>query len=99
MADPHALLTHLKTIQHSVLVTGLRDFLLLARTPDDESVALERFPDELRDRAESLMLIVEGAVARGPVVGGAAAARCARRLAARPFADPPSRADNPRRVL
>lgn len=57
----------------------------------------ERSSDELRDKAESLMLIMEGAVARAPVIGGAAAARCARLLAARLVKDSPSRTDNTRR--
>ena len=57
----------------------------------------ERSLDELRDKAESLMLIMEGAVARAPIIGGAAAARCARRLAARLLADSPSLIDNTRR--
>lgn len=59
----------------------------------------ERSPDEPRGEAENLMLIMEGAVARAPVIGGAAAARCGRRLAARLLADSPSRADNTRRDL
>lgn len=49
----------------------------------------EDSPDELRDKAESLMLIMEGAVARAPVIGGASAARCARLLADRLLANSP----------
>ncbi|MBC3193101.1 TetR/AcrR family transcriptional regulator [Pseudonocardia sp. C8] len=46
-------------------------------------------PDELRDKAEGLMLIMEGAVALAPVIGGSDAARRARRLADRLLANPP----------
>lgn len=49
-------------------------------------------PEDRADRAEGLMLIIEGAVARAPVIGGAAAVRSARLLAARLLADP-ERAD------
>lgn len=46
-------------------------------------------PTDYRDTSESLMLIMEGAVALAPVIGGAPAARRARMLAARLLADLP----------
>jgi len=45
----------------------------------------EGTPEDICDKAESLMLIMEGAVARAPVIGGAAAARRAHLLAIRVF--------------
>ncbi|NHI01702.1 TetR/AcrR family transcriptional regulator [Oceanimonas sp. MB9] len=65
------------TITELALTHKRRELECLCRQLDDDT------PERLRDRAESLMLILEGAVSRAPVIGGAAAAQQARQLAAR----------------
>lgn len=68
--------------------TGVADCALLHKQRELESLC-SRFsggtPEEICDKAENLMLIMEGAVARAPVIGGAAAAQRARLLAMRVF--------------
>lgn len=57
---------------------------------------LDESSPDLRDKAESVMLIMEGAVALAPIIGGAAAARRARLLAERLLATSPGTHDTER---